>query len=1216
MTTTVNTHGLIKNRMGIVFNILYLILLLAPCYTNANGEETSTKFDDRTSSTTFHSGNGSGTSHIQELNTNYKLYGIAKNDIEGYSEMLSGSEFYLYPSIRDDINTSMISRATTGKKGFTFLTGEVPIDYNDNTVTFFMLSDIDLNLHESFDIHINEKLLLTFNTTKEGRIVISENPGNGNAEFIMVRRDGNGDGIGAFRLTVPTSWVKKGESTKVNFNGHRKNSNCWIMIFKANDALYRIKKSVESESAFLIKEQNGMIYVDAPTFFDGKKVYIVSDGVKSRVKTFKAQGELSKVSFQIKAPKKEFKIIYDGNEMKVNFKNGDGEIQKTDIVGNYLFHHQSGNRGDNWYASLTKLFKPEFNDTFDDFFEKKYENGLVSVMNSSHQDIAWVDRPEVCIILRDTLLIAPVLKDAFIRNDYGFDMENGLMLREYIGRHPESVEQLTTLLDRKLISVGATYNCPYEDMYDAEDQVRQLYLGKKWVKKMFGGYDSKVYWNVDVPGKSLQTPQILKKAGVDYMIISRHAKGMFHWASPDGSSVFTYSPGHYGNDLLYLSRDMNSKLKYAADQTLFWEDSFKGAEIQTPLLSSQDMLPAIDYSDYIENWNNLDTIIDEDGTEKEMFLPRMELQTVDEFLPLAELNAKNVDTLLGERPNVWVYIHGPGHHDALTASRKASKLLPAAEKFLSIANILNPEKMQYPYEEFDTAWQAKIYPDHGWGGHDGDITDDLFKQNLVKSRTMGKNLLDRGTDFISRRIKKNVKLGIPIVLFNSLSWKRTDPVTTKMDFLKGAVKTFGLMTSEKEEVQVQTANTSYYEDGSIKSTDVTFIAEDIPSIGYATYYAYDANKKSNTTPKTANLSTYENSFYKVDFENGGIGQVFDKEFNKALFLNDTFKVGDVFTMQSIGNGAGEFGDIQQPDMTDFDKVSLHKPKWTIIENGPVFTKYRLEQQILHSIIRQDVTLYHNLKRVYFDTSMRNWSGELYREFRTAFPVNMDNPTIAHEVPFGSVRVGKDEIKTAGERYTPLCKDVHPRAIIDWISATDDQISITLSSSVSAADWIDPTNHESDQFVLQHLLLASRTSCHWEGNEYSQGGNHDFNNVLTSNEAGSLVGQRIAKQKNEPLHVVVYPDTSKDAFLSEKNSFYKIDSDNVIVTTIKKAEDGEEMIARMYNLNNTEETVNITSYFDVLKYSKTNIIEEYPEQVQPSLKVGKYAIETFSLKVEK
>lgn len=1162
--------------------------------------------------TFFHEGNGNG--HIQELNINHLLFTIGKNDIEGYREMLSGSEFFLYPSLREDINVSMIARATTGEMGFEFLTGEVPTDYAADSVTFLMLSDIDLNLRESFDIHVNDKHLLTFNSNEDGTLSVTENPGNGNAEYVLIRRDLNGDGMGVFRLTVPISQLQKGKSAKVKFVGHKKNSNCWVMIFKATDAVERIKKSVLDEAAFVIKEKNGVLYVDAPTHFEGKEVYLVSDGKKSKRKVFKSLGDLSKASFKIRPPKESFSIIYDNAEISLEFENDDGIMSMTHIKGPYLFHHIT-NQKNGWFASLTKLYKPEFYETYDDFFDKKYENGLVSIMNSSHQDIAWVDRPEVCIILRDTLLLSPVLKDAFVREDYGFDIEDGLMLREYLERRPESKEQLTTLLNRKLISVGATYNCPYEDMYDAEDQVRQLYLGKKWVKKTFGGYDSRVYWNVDVPGKSLQTPQILKKAGVDYMVISRHGKGMFHWASPDGSSVFTYSPGHYGNDLLYLSRDLNNQKKYGAEQILFWEKSFGENEIQTPLLSSQDMLPAIDYSNLIESWNSFDSLKDEKGTEKDVFLPKMELMTVDEFLPLAEKRATQIDTIMGERPNVWVYIHGPGHHNALTASREASKLLPAAEKFLSVAHLIDPMKMQYPFDEFDEAWQAKIYPDHGWGGHDGDITDNLFEENLIKSRTMGKNLLNKGVDFISRRIKKNSKLGIPVVLFNSLSWKRTDPVTTSVNFVKGQIKNLSVVTADKKEVAVQTSGETYFKNGSLKSANITFIAQDVPAIGYATYYISDDNHSQGTKEKAASPEVYENTFYKVSFERGGIAQIYDKTFDKELFSTDHFKVGDVFTMQSVGNGAGEFGDVQQPSMEDFDKVSLHRADWEIVENGPVYTKYRLQQKILHAIVQQDVTMYHDLKRIYFSTALRNWTGELYREFRTAFPVNMDGAEIAHEVPFGRVRVGKDEIKTAGERYTPLCKDVRPRAIIDWISATDDEVSITLSSSVAAADWIDPTEKSGDKALLQHVLLASRVSCHWEGNEYSQAGHHDFHNVLTSNEAGSIRGQRIAKQKNEPLHVSVYPDTSIDAFLPEDLSFFSIDSKNVMISAIKKAEDSDDIILRMYNLDQGEENVNVSSYFNVDSYKQTNIIEEHPQPVAPELKVGKYAIETFSVAIE-
>ena len=1164
------------SALKVAFGICLFFLFSS--YASADLSKPITRWPE---SAFFHGGNGNG--YIQELNVNYRLYNIGKNDIEGYKKMLSGSEFFSYPSLRDDIGVSMIARATTGQMGFEFLTGEAPVNYASDKVTFLMLSDIDLNVREPFDIHLNDKLLLTFHSNEDGTLSVTENPGNGDAAFILIRRDANGDGIGVFRLTVPGSLLEKGKSAKVKFVGHKKNSNSWVMIFKATDLIERIRKSVSSEAAFEITEKNGVLYVDAPTHFDGKPVYVISDGQKSKPQVFKSLGDLSKASFNIKPPKKDFSIVYDDSEIALEFEHNDGTLSATDIEGPYLYHHQTYYK-DGWHASLAKLYKPEFFEVYSDFFDRRYEKGLVSVMNSSHQDIAWVDRPEVCIMLRDTLLLSPVLKDAFIREDYGFDIEDGLMLREYLDRHPDSREQLTTLLNKKLISVGATYNCPYEDMYDAEDQVRQLYLGKKWVKNTFGGYDSRVYWNVDVPGKSLQTPQILKKAGVDYMVISRHGKGLFHWASPDGSSVFTYSPGHYGNDLLYLSRNLNQKMKYGAEQVLYWEKSFEGSEIHTPLLSSQDMLPAIDYSEFIDAWNGLDSLKDEKGNPKAVFLPNMELMTMDEFMPLAEKNATEVDTIMGERPNVWVYIHGPGHHDALTASREASKLLPAAEKFLSVANLIDPRKMQYPFEEFDEAWQAKIYPDHGWGGHDGDITDNLFKENLVKSRTMGQGLLNKGVGFIARRIRKNDKLGIPLVLFNSLSWERTDPVTTSVSFAKGQIKNISVVTADNTPVAVQTSGQTYHDDGSLKSADITFIAENIPPIGYATYYISDNKNAPDARAKAASTSVYENAFYKVSFEKGGIAQVYDKELDKALFRTDNFKAGDVFTLQSVGNGAGEFGDVQQPEMVGFDKVSEHQDDWEILENGPVYTKYRLQQQILHAIVQQDVTIYHDLKRLYFDTGLRNWTGELFREFRTAFPINMDGAEIAHEVPFGRVRVGKDEIKTAGERYTPLCKDVHPRAIVDWISATDDEVSVTLSSSVAAADWIDPTEQSGGKAVLQHVLLASRVSCHWEGNEYSQAGHHDFHNVLTSNEAGSIQGQKVAKQKNEPLQVVFYPDTSNDADLPEALSFFSIDSENIIISTIKKAEDSDEIILRMYNVDDREEEVSVSSYFNINSYN--------------------------------
>ena len=787
------------------------------------------------------------------------------------------------------------------------------------------------------------------------------------------------------------------------------------------------------------------------------------------------------------------------------------------------------------------------------------------------------------------------------------------MLREYLERHPDAQEKLTELLNRKLLSVGATYNCPYEDMYGAEDLVRQLYLGKLWVKKNFGGYDSKVYWNVDVPGKTLQFPQILKKAGVEYMIISRHAKSMTHWASPDGSSVFTYSPGHYGEDLIHLSKDVGEKIKYGAEQVVWWSQYFDGGETQTPLLSSQDMLPAIDYTDYIEAWNNTESVLDEDSKKNAVYFPHMELMTVDEFMPLAEQNATSIDTIRGERPNVWVYIHGPAHHDALTASRKASKLLPAAEKFLTVASLMDEQKMPYPYDELDEGWQAKIYPDHGWGGHDGDITDNLFKERLVESQVIGEKLLDRATNFIAQRVITEEKKGIPVVLFNSLSWERTDPVSVSLNFPQGTAMGIDVISSDKKEVPVQFAELTLHKDGSIKHAEVVFVAENIPSLGYKTYYVKPL-MKSNTTKESPEYNpVYENNFYRVTFTDGGVEQVYDKDLKRDLFTSRQFKVGEIFTLESVGNGAGEFGDVQQPFMKDFDQVSVHGAKWELVESGDVYSTYKLEQAIKHARVEQKVTFYHQLKRIQFDNRLLNWDGTLYREFRTAYPVAIKNSTVKHEVPFGTVEVGKDEINSAGERYTPLCKDVHPRAIMDWISANDNGICITLSSSVAAADWINPTQ-DGDADFLQHVLLASRTSCHWEGNEYSQAGNHAYSHVLTSNQAGDIYGSRMAKQFNEPIKVVVNPEKSVKASLAEELEFFSIDSENVIVTAIKKAEDGEALVVRMYDAEGKAANVVLDSHFKLGNLKHTNIIEENPKTVD-EIKLSPYGIETYRLDVD-
>ena len=104
------------------------------------------------------------------------------------------------------------------------------------------------------------------------------------------------------------------------------------------------------------------------------------------------------------------------------------------------------------------------------------------------------------------------------------------------GHRSDSAESPAWLTEGRL-GVGGSFTQPYEELCSGEMLVRQFYAGKRWLRAQFPGCDTKTYWNMDVPGRTLQMAQVMRKSGVEYLVMSRFAKGLYSWFSPDGSSV-------------------------------------------------------------------------------------------------------------------------------------------------------------------------------------------------------------------------------------------------------------------------------------------------------------------------------------------------------------------------------------------------------------------------------------------------------------------------------------------------------------------------------------------------------------------------------------------------------------------------------------------------------------------------------------------------------
>jgi len=1020
-------------------------------------------------------------------------------------------------------------------------------------------------------------------------------------------------------LYAPADWLQPGEPVNIKIMGEDAGQNTWIIVYRADDVMNYLGKASEYQIWMNVdidlKEGENSVVLNAPDYLAGKELSYLSDGQKGNI-TLDAGDDVSTAKFNLQGNIENKKFIISDENSELIYLD---KIKKDTVIRKLLpravllneFHVDKAKIT----AKCRRIYQPKTVKSILTLNDSRLSHGKIFLMNSSHQDIAWMDSPEKCVLERDTMLITPLIEQAEVDPDYRFDIEDALMIKEYIERHPDRRESIHQLFRDGKISCGASYSQPYEEMYSGEALVRQFYFGRKWLKDEFG-FDADTYWNVDVPGRTLQMPQILKKSGVANMMISRHEKGVFNWYSPDGSFVTAYSSGHYGESYTSLNTGFFEAAEYIAKSSMEWEKYYTEAAPGTvvPLLSDWDMSPANDYSGMINQWASISELTDENGVKTAISLPRIKVVTTPELFKSFVAAAEPLPSITGERPALWLYIHGPSHQKALKSSREGDILLTMAEKFATIDALTTGTFAGYPAARFHKAWESKVYPDHGWGGKEGQITDDLFWRKYEFARSEASQILENSTRSMASRIKTNSKNGIPVVVFNSLNWERTDLLNFQIGFGTGEAKSLTVADASGNKIPVQYQVIKKHDDGSIQLADVYFIATKVPSIGYKTFYL----SRSHDDLKSGSAHSVENDFYKIDFGRGGIKSIYDKEIGKELIDAGKFEAGEVFTMQSVGNGAGEFDQIQQPTKEGFSQSGDDPARWEPAESGDVFSLWTRRCKLPHATVEQKVILYHRIKRIDFKVSLLNWEGILYREFRMALPLNMDDCRVAYEVPFGVVEVGKDEMEgAAGERYQVPAKDLRPRGIENWIGASDDSFGATLSSSVAVADYIDPTEDPVSKVMLQPLLLASRRSCHWEGNDYLQTGNHYFSFSLSSHSPGWINGYKSGRQANEKLYAVVGPNPYADADLPPEKSFFSIDDGDVVISTLKKAEDSESVVIRMFDVKGESRNINLSHEFKFSGAQRTNLVEEDINGLEMkkqniNIMIGHHSIETIKL----
>ncbi len=272
-----------------------------------------------------------------------------------------------------------------------------------------------------------------------------------------------------------------------------------------------------------------------------------------------------------------------------------------------------------------------------------------------------------------------------------------------------------------------------------------------------------------------------------------------------------------------------------------------------------------------------------------------------------------------------------------------------------------------------------------------------------------------------------------------------------------------------------------------------------------------------------------------------------------------------------------------------DKSWLADPAASIkvLEQGPLRGTLEITRKILNSPYAQRISLAHNSPRIDFDTTI-NWQ-ERKVLLKAAFPVNVLSPKATYEIQWGNV-----------ERPT------HSNTSWDWARfETAAQKWVDLSEGNYGVSLLNDCKygHDIHGNTLRLTLLRGTT----DPDLGADLGEHSFTYSLYPHQ-GSWAESTIreAYALNNPLRV--WKGDNQGGPLTEGPfSLVSVAEPNLVIETVKKAEDGEGLIVRMYDCRRSRGEFTLRMGFPVASAWQTNILEEplIPLEVAGSLIKGSY-----------
>jgi len=787
----------------------------------------------------------------------------------------------------------------------------------------------------------------------------------------------------------------------------------------------------------------------------------------------------------------------------------------------------------------------------------------VYIIPGSHLDLFWMGTSDECLQKG-----AEILKDAIDicenNSNFSFLVDSVVFVEYLIDNFPLYKTRLKKLVDSGQVEIAADYVDRLENHHNGESLIRQAVLGKTWLKENLE-VDSIVAHHPDLPGITPQMPQIYKKCGVKYYLYGRGGfpDGLvYNWRSPDGSSIVTcHYPRHYA---YYRLEDIIENYKNI-------KKGFPPHLILAGL--SGDLALPNTMAGYSEK---LTEIIDRLNRESNS----LEFKLAIPSFVMKPYEGVSLPVKSGEIPSVWGTYGSATSVDIFILDKKVENTLLTLEKLISLLKTLNlpipdPQNSQNwkglyskpipKGRELLELWKMELFTqDHNYAGR-GAIISESFKLE-TKEKTL--NYAQEWIEDCLKVLVEGVSItnGIPIILFNPLSWERLEMVEIPRNILP----------QEFSIIDVH-GNPLFYE----KTKNIVKLQTSLPPMGYKIVYvkkdmASSYLNKDIYWEKLGNTLNLENKFYKlqISLETGEIESIFDKEISQELLEQGT-SLGALKVYSEEGTDVAE-----RSTPLEIDWKSVRREVTVDVEGGGLSSTILIKRNLgfFNAQVEDNITLYRDIKRIDIDTTVF-WGGSRSFQLRYVFPFRKDLSVINYGVPFYTVKYPEtmDGVKGPWKSDEILSEDwQHIREVMNWIDLANDNFGITLSS-ISSSYYVNPGD-------LEAILFRTVRSCgdpnFYYNTEFKK--RFDFKFRIISG-LGDWKVRRAYQRGLELLNPVSYSFSNEKTDYNNvptESSLLNIPNQGIVVTSAQPTERG--ILIRYYNAD--EQNKNVTLRFQDKTYT--------------------------------